>query len=102
MHACRYQRLLAQEYDRKLKEARRLGKRRFLINETVDGQHITTPDYGGGAAYPQHSGSSIYPPSLKADPSSSSGAFNLQNFIRAQAEGTPSGSLLKPVQVLCL
>jgi hypothetical protein len=92
--ACRYQRLLAQEFDRKLKEARRLGKRRFLINETVDGQAIAMPDYAGGGTYPQASGSSVYAPSLKGEASSSSGAFNLQNFIRAQAEGgTPSGAI---------
>ena len=81
---CRYQRLLAQEYDRKLKEARKLGKRRFNVNETVDGERIAMPDYYGTPA------NGLAPASGKDGSGSASSAFNLQEFIRmngAEASG---------------
>jgi hypothetical protein len=91
---CRYQRLLAQEYDRKLKEARRSGKRRFNVNETVDGQHIVTPDYNGNpgfasGGYP--SGQLTSNGQFQKDTSSHSAGFNLQEFIRMRSSAEPNG-----------
>lgn len=79
-YACRYQRLLAQEYDRKLKEAKRKGKIRFNVHETVDGQAIDT-----------HNSQSSLMGRESSTPSVSTSGFNYNDFVAETGQSAASG-----------
>lgn len=80
MHVCRYQRLLAQEYDRKLKEAKRNGKIRFNVHETVDGQTIEG-----------HTSQSSLMGGERSTPSVSNSGFNYNDFVTETGHSAASG-----------
>lgn len=80
---CRYQRLLAQEYDRKLKEAKRKGKIRFNVHETVDGQTIDI-----------HTSQSSLLGRETSTPSVSTSGFNYNDFVAETGQSGASGVLL--------
>jgi hypothetical protein len=73
----RYQKLLAWEYDKKLKAAKAQGKKRFDVNETVDGQTIDL----------HTSQSSMMMSRESSTPSISNSGFNFNDFV---AESTSS------------
>lgn len=80
-HECRYQRLLAQEYDRKLKEAKRKGKIRFNVHETVDGQTIDV-----------HASQSSLLGRESSTPSVSTSGFNYNDFVVETGHSAASGT----------
>jgi hypothetical protein len=87
--ACRYARLLAQEYDRKLKEARQKGKRRFNVHETVDGQMIDV-----------HASQSSLLGREASTPSVSTSGFNFNEFVAQQGSaGADSGAARRSTPV---
>lgn len=85
IHAYRYQRLLAQEYDRKLKEAKRKGKIRFNVHETVDGQTIDV-----------HTSQSSLLGRETSTPSVSTSGFNYNDFVAETGQSGASGVYFSP------
>jgi hypothetical protein len=79
---CRFQRLLAHEYDRKLKEAQRKGKTRFSLSETVDGEPLAV-----NSCSDQSAGSHSSP-----SPRGGSGRIRSRNIWRDHRTGCCGGS----------